>query len=142
VLPQHMEPIGYSMSDKDLDKIAAVEKAITKKYGEETIQNPHANWDEAKEKEYLVQMQELYKKTTENEKWQEKVDVNGIKVSKKLFNRDSLQRCMVCSSSMKKTADDVCLLKFECCYRCYIQFVEGREERWEKGWRPNDANKI
>ena len=86
-----------------------------------------------KEKEYLVQMQELYKKTTENEKWQEKVDVNGIKVSKKLFNRDSLQRCMVCgTSSMKKTADDVCLLKFECCYRCYIQFVEDREERWEK----------
>ena len=38
------------MSDKDLDKIAAIEKAITKKYGEETIQNPHANWDETERK--------------------------------------------------------------------------------------------
>lgn len=130
------------MSDKDLDKIAAIEKAITQKYGEEAIQNPRANWDETKEKEYLEQMREFYKKTDKNQKGQEKIDVNGIKVSKKLFNRDSLQRCMVCSSSMKKTADDVCFLKYECCYNCYIQYVEGREERWEKGWRPNDANKV
>ena len=130
------------MSDKDLDKIAAIEKAITQKYGEEAIQNPRANWDETKEKEYLEQMREFYKKTDKNQKGQEKIDVNGIKVSKKLFNRDSLQRCPVCSSSMKKTADDVCLLKFECCHKCYIQYVEGREERWEKGWRPNDANKV
>ncbi len=124
------------MSDKDLDKIAAIEKAITQKYGEEAIQNPRANWDETKEKEYLEQMREFYKKTDKNQKGQEKIDVNGIKVSKKLFNRDSLQRCMVCSSSMKKTADDVCLLKFECCHKCYIQYVEGREERWDTGWRP------
>ena len=124
------------MKNKDPDKIAAIEQAIAKKYGDEAIQNPRANWDETKEKEYLSQMQELYKKTGENDKWQEKIDVNGIKVSKKLFNRDSLQRCPVCSSSMKKTVDDVCLLKFECCYKCYIQYVEDREERWSRGWRP------
>ena len=128
------------MKNKDLNKIAAIEQAIAKKYGDEAVQNPRANWDEIKEKEYLEQMQELYKKTNENEKWQEKIDVNGIKVSKKLFNRDSLQHCSVCSSLMKKTADDVCLLKFECCYKCYIQYVEDREERWENGWRPNNEN--
>ena len=44
-----MEPIDCLMSEKDFNKIAAVEKAITKKYGEEAIQNPHANWDETKE---------------------------------------------------------------------------------------------
>ena len=38
---------------KDYDKIAAVEKAISEKYGKETIQNPRGNWDETKEKEYL-----------------------------------------------------------------------------------------
>ena len=124
------------MSKKDFDKIAAIEQAIAKKYGKETIQNPRANWDEIKEKEYLDQMRELYKKSNANKKWEEKIDVNGIKVSKKLFNRDSLQRCMVCSSSLKKTADDVCFLKYECCYNCYVQYVEDREERWEKGWRP------
>ena len=124
------------MSDKDLDKIAAIEKAISQKYGTETVQNPRANWDEAKEKEYLEQMRELYKKNSKHESFKEKIDVNGIKVSKKLFNRDSLQHCPVCLSLAKKTSDDVCLLKFECCHKCYIQYVEDREERWKNGWRP------
>lgn len=135
-----MGPIDCSMSDKDLDKIVAIEKAIAQKYGDEAIQNPRANWDEIKEREYLEQMQELYKKTNENDKWQEKIDINGIKVSKKLFNRDSLQHCSVCSSFPKKTSDDVCLLKYDCCYKCYIQYIEDREERWEKGWRPQGEN--
>ena len=30
--------------------------------------------------------------------------------------------------------------KFDCCEKCYIQWVEGREERWKKGWRPNETN--
>jgi len=135
-----MGPIDCSMSDKDLDKIVAIEKAIAQKYGDEAIQNPRANWDEIKEREYLEQMQELYKKTNENDKWQEKIDINGIKVSKKLFNRDSLQHCSVCSSLARKSTDDVCLLKYDCCYKCYIQYVEDREERWLNGWRPNNEN--
>ena len=43
---------------KDYDKIAAVEKAIKEKYGEEAISNPRSNWDDVKEKEYLKQMKE------------------------------------------------------------------------------------
>ena len=128
------------MSDTDFDKLAAIEQAITKKYGKETIQNPRANWDEIKEKDYLQQMQELYKKTHTQEGFQEKIDVNGIKVSKKLFNRDSLQRCPVCHSLARKAADDVCLLKFDCCHLCYIKYVEDREERWNAGWRPINEN--
>ena len=138
--PQPMEPIDYSMSDKDLNKIAAIEQAIAKKYGDEAVQNPRANWDEIKEKEYLEQMRELYQKITKHESFEEKIDVNGIKVSKKLFNRDSLQRCLVCHSLAKKAADDVCLLKFDCCHTCYIKYVEGREERWNTGWRPINEN--
>ena len=109
------------MKNKDLNKIAAIEQAIAEKYGDETVQNPRANWDENKEKEYLDQMRALYEKTAQNETFQEKIDVNGIKVSKKLFNRDSLQRCPVCFSISKKAADDVCLVKFECCHLCYIK---------------------
>ena len=39
--------------------------------------------------------------------------------------------------------DDLYMNKFECCHTCYIQWVEGREERWESGWRPEkqDASK-
>ena len=128
------------MNEKDLNKIAALEKAIAEKYGTEAIQNPRANWDEIKEEDYLEQMRALYQKTAKNESFQEKIDINGIKVSKKLFNRDSLQRCPVCHSLARKASDDVCLLKFECCYICYIQYVEDREERWKKGWRPKNEN--
>ena len=45
------------------DRIAAVEQAISKKYGDEAIQNPRANWDEEKEKEYLEQSKEFYQKS-------------------------------------------------------------------------------
>ena len=124
------------------DRIAAVEQAISKKYGEETVQNPKANWDETKEKEYLEQSKEFYQKSYKNQEQQEKVDIKGIKVSKKLLNRESLRCCSVCGSYPRKSMDDVCLTKFDCCNKCYIQYVEGREERWLKGWRPNNGNSI
>jgi len=127
------------MSKDKLNHIAAVEQAISKKYGDEAVQNPKANWDESKEKEYLQQMKEFYQKTQRIEETQEKVDVNGIKVSKKLFNRDALRSCPICNSFARRSMDDVCLVKFDCCFNCYIQYVEHREERWLKGWRPNNG---
>ena len=127
------------MKDKDLNYIAAIEKAISEKYGSAAAANPRANWDEVKEKEYLSQMQEFYQKIKKNEEYQEKIDINGIKVSKKLHNRESSTSCTVCGSFPRKSVDDVCLTKFECCHTCYIKYVEDREERWLKGWRPNEA---
>ena len=138
----HTARIGHSMKDKDFDHIAKVEKAIAEKYGDTAIANPHADWNDEKEKEYLKQMKELYQKTKKNETWQEKVDINGIKVSKKLLNRESLRSCPVCGNFPKKSMDDVCLTKFDCCSKCYIQYVEGREERWKKGWRPNNGDSL
>ena len=129
------------MSKKDPNDIAAIEKAIAQRYGEEAIKNPRADWDEEKEKEYLQQMRELYARTTKNREREEKVDVNGIKVTKKLLNRESLKCCPVCGSFPKKSMDDVCLVKFDCCNNCYIKYVEGREDRWLTGWRPNENKK-
>jgi len=126
---------------KDPNKIAAVEKAIAEKYGKEAIQNPKGNWDETKEKEYLSQSREFYRKQYQHDVWQEKIDVNGIKISKKLLNRESLKCCPVCESFAKKSLDDICFVKFDCCNTCYIKYVEGREERWSKGWRPDDPTK-
>ena len=126
--------------EKDLNYIAKLEQAIAKKYGEETIQNPKANWDENKEKEYLEQMKALYQKTKRNEESSEKIDINGIKVSKKLLNRESIQSCPVCGEFPKKSMDNVCLVKFECCEKCYYKYVQQREDRWLKGWRPNEDN--
>ena len=125
------------MSD-DYNRIAAVEKAIKEKYGEEAIANPKADWDESKEKKYLQQMKDLYNKNNKKRSYTEKVDVDGIKMSKKLLNRESLKNCPVCGSFPKNIKDDVSLIKFECCRKCFIKFVEGREERWLQGWRPNE----
>jgi hypothetical protein len=130
------------MKDKDPNQIAAIELAISKKYGKDAVANPKSNWNEDKEKEYLQQMSELYTKIKRNEEHQEKIDINGIKVTKKLLNRESLKCCPVCGTFPKKSMDDVCLVKFECCNKCYVQYVEGREERWLEGWRPNLKEEI
>ena len=42
------------MTKKDLNYIAAVEKAITDKYGDDAVRNPKASWDDEREKEYMV----------------------------------------------------------------------------------------
>tara|TARA_R100000008_G_C3578609_1_gene166873 strand:- start:880 stop:1278 length:399 start_codon:yes stop_codon:yes gene_type:complete len=130
------------MKNKELNKIAAFEKAISEKYGEEAIVNPKSNWDESKERIYLEQMQALYEKQNKASASNEKIDLNGIKVAKKLLNRESLKSCPICGNFPKKSMDDVCLIKFDCCSKCYIQHVEGREERWLGGWRPNEDNKT
>jgi len=126
------------MSDKDYNKIVAVEKAIKEKYGEEAVANPKSNWDENKEKDYLSQMKDLYRQNIKKRAYEEKVEVDGIKISKKLLNRESLKNCPICNAFPKGVKDDVSLIKFKCCNSCYIKFVEGREERWLQGWRPDE----
>ena len=137
VPPAPTEPTKCSMKNKDLNHIAAVEKAISEKYGEEAVINPRANWDEEKEKEYLKQMKEFYKKNNKQKEHQEKVDIGGIKISKKFLNRDKIKACPVCDRLPKIAKDDVCFVKYDCCYSCYERYVIGREERWFDGWRPN-----
>jgi phage FluMu gp28-like protein len=121
---------------KDPDYVVKVEKAIAKKYGEEAIQNPKANWTDEKEKEYLAELKTLYS-THEDGEALNKQEVNGVLIPKKLLNNDSNRTCPVCSNYSFKSNDDVYMTKFQCCEKCYIQWVENREERWTKGWRPN-----
>ena len=83
-------------------------------------------------------MQELYSKQKKNEESKEKIEINGIKVSKKLLNREQLRSCPVCGRFTRKSLDDVCLIKYDCCSKCYIQYVDCREQRWKEGWRPNE----
>lgn len=129
------------MKNNNLNKIAAIEKAIAKKYGVETIVNPKANWDEEKEKEYLEQMKEIYKKEQKNSKQSDKIEKDGFFIGKHLINRKSERNCPICEIYSFDMKDDVYMNRFECCFKCYVQYVEGREERWLEGWRPNDEAK-
>ena len=121
---------------KDLNEIAKYEVAISKKFGKEAIQHPKADWTDEKEKEYQQQIRELYQKEVEYREKNEKVEVDGILISKKLFSRDEDRVCPVCSSYSFELRDNVYMTKFDCCFKCYIQWVEGREDRWKAGFRP------
>jgi len=126
---------------KDLTYIAKIEKAIADKYGEKAIQNPASFWDEEKEKDYLEQLKELEVERQEKVDYEEKVEVDGFFVSRKLINKETNRSCPVCNKYSFSTNDDVYLNKYECCFSCYIKYVEGREKRWNKGWRPEDGRK-
>ena len=122
------------MKNKDPDYIAKLEKAIAEKYGKETIAHPKADWDDEKEQEYLKELKTNYRRLNET---QEKEEVNGVLISKELLNKKTNRSCPTCNSYSFKSRDDLYMTKFGCCFNCYIQFVEGREERWATGWRPN-----
>ncbi len=123
------------MSNK-FDKLAQAEKAISQKYGEKSIENPKKEWTDDKEKEYQQQLKELYLKETRLQDQDDKVEVDGFLISKKLLNRDNNRNCPVCNAYSFEIRDNIYMNKFDCCFKCYIQWVEDREERWKSGWRP------
>jgi hypothetical protein len=128
------------MSQKDWDKLAKFEQAISKKYGREAVQNPKGNWTDEKEQKYLEQIKDLSEKEYQLYEKDEKVDINGILIPKKLLNRESNRTCPVCDTYSFDVRDDVYMNKYDCCRDCYVKHVEDREERWQSGWRPNNGN--
>jgi hypothetical protein len=127
---------------KDPDRIARIEQAIAKKYGHEAVENPRSHWNDEKEKEYQEQLKKISKKEDIYEEGQEKVEVDGVLMSKKLLTRETIRRnCPVCDIFSFNPIDDVYMSKYDCCQMCHIQWVEGREERWATGWRPPKETK-
>ena len=119
--------------------ISALEKAIKEKYGAETIAHPRSEWDDEKEQDYLDQIKNLATKKKKYQEQNDKVENGGFFISKKLLNRESKRTCPVCETYSFDVRDDIYMNKYECCSKCYIQYVEGREERWKTGWRPKDG---
>ena len=52
---------------KDWDYIAKLEKAISQKYGSEAVQNPRSNWNDEKEKWFLLKDGPIKGMFTQNE---------------------------------------------------------------------------
>lgn len=48
--------------------------------------------------------------------------------------------CPVCSGFMKGDMSTKAWYRYQCCGDCYIAFVEGREDRWSAGWRPDEQH--
>ena len=124
------------MEKKDPNYAIKVEQAIAKKYGKETVANPKSQWDDEKEKKYLDELKEVYYNNVDKEDL-DKEEVNGVFIPKKLLKEESNRSCSTCSTYSFKSKDDVYMTKFDCCFKCYVQYIEGREDRWKNGWRPN-----
>ena len=116
---------------EDPDYVVKVEKAIAEKYGEDTIINPKSNWNKEKEQKYVEGLRQFYDRKKEKET---KIKVDEFYISEKMISKQTNRDCPVCDTYSFDSKDDLYMVKFDCCYKCYIQFVEHREERWNSGW--------
>lgn len=111
---------------RDLNYIAALEKSMSQKYGAEAIQNPAQGWTPDKELKYIEEVKEARKKEYAAEQSNEKVDLNGVLLPKKLINKNSDRTCKFCKAYSFNRNDDLFLTKFKSCFKCYIEKIEGR----------------
>lgn len=47
--------------------------------------------------------------------------------------------CPLCGILMRGKSTHT-YYKYNTCMNCFIQFIEGREERWTAGWRPSERD--
>ena len=114
----------------DLNKIARLEKAIAQKYGQIAIANPRSFWTQQKEEEYHEELKDIYQNDIKSKEYNEKINKDGFLVAKKLLNRERDRTCPACFTYSFNPKDDFYRNKYDCCSKCYVQFVEGREDRW------------
>ena len=122
---------------KDPNYLAAVEKAITEKYGKDTVQDFRNQWQEDKEKDYLKQLIRLTKKNDNLSTTKEEFVVGDIKINKRRSKQKQDRTCPVCKTYSFSSRDDLYMNRFGCCWRCHIDFVQGNEEEWLAGKRPD-----
>jgi hypothetical protein len=118
---------------KDLDQVAAIEKAIAKKYGKVAVKNPKSGWNDKKELEYIEQQKKVAEKLNSISEDDDRIELNGVFVSKKLLNMEKTNRiCSICEIYSFDMRDDLYMNKFNSCFDCYIKFIEGREYKNER----------
>jgi len=124
------------MSKDDPNFVAKLEKAISERWGDEAIENPKKHWNPEKEQKHSEEIKQFYKRKFFAADKNSKEKYKGFLVSKKLLTRENERECPVCGSYSFSSRDDLYMTRFNCCFSCYVQWVEDREDRWESGWRP------
>ena len=125
---------------RDTNYIAAVEKAITEKYGQNTAQDFRNEWADEKEKEYLRQLAELQEKRDRTLQDKEEIVIGDIKITKRRTRQKENRCCPVCKTYSFSKRDDLYMNRFESCHGCYLDFIEYREEAWGNGERPTQEH--
>ena len=120
---------------KDLNQIAKIEKAISKKFGKESIVNPKSGWDDEKEEQYLEDLKIFY--SEESKEAEVKINEDGFFIPRSLINKEIKRVCPVCETYSFSGRDDLYMNKYQCCHTCYLKWVEHDEKKWLEGWRPD-----
>ena len=123
---------------KDPNTIAAIEKAIAEKYGKDTVQDFRNEWQEDKERHYLNQLKEMRIERDKFSMYKEEVVVGDVKITKRSNSQKQDRSCPVCKTYSFSRRDDLYMNRFKCCYDCYIDFIQYREEEWKSGVRPTN----
>ena len=126
------------MSKKDPNYLAAVEKAIAEQYGKVAAQDFRSTWDPQREREYLRQLKKRNKAQHKSAVKKEKIELGETIITKPQRHAHGNRSCPVCKTYSFSPKDDLYMNRFESCHRCYIDFVEHREDRWNKGWKPTE----
>ena len=121
---------------RTLEELQQIEWAIKKKYGDIAVADPRQFWNPEKEADLKIQLKDNELKRILHDENEEKVEKDGFLISKRLLTTRKSESCPVCESYFTENRDSVYLLKFQCCQKCYITYVEDRQERWDSGWRP------
>jgi len=121
----------------DPNYIASVEKAIAKKYGKDTVQDFRSDWQPEREEEYLSQLRALNRKRDLRKKSELVEEKAGVILKRRNKQNPTERTCPVCKTYSFSKRDDLYMNRFKACFSCYVVFVEGREERWYAGWRPD-----
>jgi hypothetical protein len=114
------------MPKYEIKQIYNLESAIEEKYGKEALVDPSENWTTEKETVYLEQLKivdKLYRETSEAN---EVLKTNGFLINKNLLGIINFKTCPSCGSQICKSNDDVYMTKFSCCFRCYVNNIEGK----------------
>ena len=45
--------------------------------------------------------------------------------------------CHTCDFLIKSSDDLITFKKWKTCHDCYLRFIEGNQEKWKQGWRPD-----
>lgn len=117
--------VGPEDGEERLNYLAKLGKKIADKYGEEAAANIRSEWDEEKEGEYLEQLKAEAKK--EREYYGQKA-----KTKERILITRKGVLCSVCGRLSLDPRDGAYKAIYECCRRCYLEHVQGEEDRWEE----------
>ncbi len=117
-------------------KYAQLESRAREAFGDEVVQSPRSSWTDEQEEVFREQekLQQIKVATARLSK--QKVEKEGYLIRSKLIKEDKNRVCEYCNVYSFSIRDGYYATKFGCCFKCYIQYIEDREERWKEGWRP------